>query len=78
MCYKIFIPISACFVVGSTSYNLYLSEVIDSTCKQNYIDANMGPLCLSCNCTSNYIIIGLIFIGACLKKRNEGISYDEL
>jgi hypothetical protein len=77
---KIFIPISACFVIGSTSYNLYLSEVIDSTCKQNYIDANMWDYFVYLVIAQVIIsILGIIFIiGAYLKNRNEGISYDEL
>ena len=76
---RIFIPISACFVIGSTSYNLYLSEVIDSTCKQNYINANLWNYFVYLVIAQVIIsVLSIVFmIGACLKKRNEGISYEE-
>ena len=77
---RIFIPISAFFVIGSTSYNLYLSEVIDSTCKQNYINANLWDYFVYLSIAQVIIsVLSIVFmIAACLKKRNEGISYEEL
>ena len=77
---RIFIPISACFVLGSTIYNLYLSEVIDSTCKQNYINANLWDYFVYLIIAQVIIsVLSIVFmIGACLKKRNEGTPYSEL